>query len=283
MTSTIAAAPAPPSRAERSAAPRTHVVAGLPRVLRAHAADAVFERLARAIVRGEYPIGSTLPPERVLAQTFQLSRVIARQAVHRLAEVGLVAVRQGGKTVVRDLAESADLRVIELLARMGPTSARDVRALGERQILNGHSLLVLAQARATDAERAAIAGIVADYAAVGGTDLELPAFEVRFWSLVAEATQNRLYRLELRWWHRLLATQPRNRHVIYGTAEMRLAFYGQIVRRLTAREDAAAYYLEISSVVLRQLSGGAHGGQRPAKPGALPRAKRPATPKRSPK
>ena len=56
------------------AAPRTHV------------ADGVFDQIATAILRGELAAGSTLPPERVLADRFQTSRIIARQALHRLAD-----------------------------------------------------------------------------------------------------------------------------------------------------------------------------------------------------
>ncbi|WP_104978170.1 FadR/GntR family transcriptional regulator [Sorangium cellulosum] len=58
------------------------------------------------------------PPERVLAETHGVSRITIRQAVHKLAAAGLVEVRQGGPTRVRDPAK-ADARVLELLLRFG--------------------------------------------------------------------------------------------------------------------------------------------------------------------
>src|SRR5215510_2585730 len=79
-----------------------------------HAADPVFEHLASAIIDGSLPPGSALPPERELAERFDVSRLIVRQAVHKLADIGLVRVRQGGPSQVVHPNDARDLRVIEL-------------------------------------------------------------------------------------------------------------------------------------------------------------------------
>src|SRR5712692_10582820 len=110
-------------------------------VARSHAADRVFEQLASTILGGQLTPGTALPPERMLAEQFGVSRIIARQALHRLAEIGLVRVRQGGSTLVLDPEDCTYLRVIELVYRMGPTSAGDVLDLAERQLLQGLALL----------------------------------------------------------------------------------------------------------------------------------------------
>ena len=60
----------------------------------------VFDQLAREILIGERAVGSALPPERELAQRFGVSRLVLRQAIHRLADMDLVRVRQGGATLV---------------------------------------------------------------------------------------------------------------------------------------------------------------------------------------
>src|SRR5262249_20409020 len=95
-------------------------------VARSHAAADLFEQVASAILSGQLAPGSALPPERTLAEQFGVSRIIARQALHRLAEIGLVRVRQGGSTIVLDPEECTDLRLIELVYRMGPTSPSDM-------------------------------------------------------------------------------------------------------------------------------------------------------------
>ncbi|MFB7843907.1 FadR/GntR family transcriptional regulator [Microbacterium sp. NPDC056052] len=63
---------------------------------------AVSEELLRRIISGEYPIGTLLPPEPQLVAEFDVSRPVAREAVKFLEAAGLVSIRQGEGTVVRE-------------------------------------------------------------------------------------------------------------------------------------------------------------------------------------
>ncbi|HZS35374.1 MAG TPA: GntR family transcriptional regulator [Polyangia bacterium] len=214
-------------------------------IARSHAADEIFDQLAAALLKGDLPIGAALPPERVLAERFGVSRIIARQAVHKLAEMGLVRVRQGGTTVVLDPEQSSDLRVIELMYRLGPSTAGDVLDFTERQLLNGEVLLRVAARRASRAELEAIAAIVEAYCASGAAEAELTAFEERFWRAVARAGKNRLCIFEVNWWFKLLAEQPRAQHPIVAPPHIRVAVLRELARRLIAGEDAAGFYLKM--------------------------------------
>jgi len=224
-------------------------------VRRPHAADDVFEQLAAAILRGELAPGDGLPPERVLGERFGVSRVIARQAVHRLAEIGLVRVRQGGATLVLDPKHAHDLRVIELFYRLGPHTRRDVRDINEKQLLQGHALIQLAAERATQAEREHIAAIAEAYVEAGATEAALVPFERRFWTAIAEAGKNRIYVFETSWWFRMLEDQPRAHHETFGPPAARGLFLRELTRRLVANEDAPGFYLQIVTPVLASLSG----------------------------
>jgi DNA-binding FadR family transcriptional regulator len=219
-------------------------------VHRGHAADDVFDQLAAAILRGELATGAELPPERVLAERFGVSRVIARQAVHRLAELGLVRVRQGGATLVLDPKYARDLRVIELFYRLGAYTKSDMRDINERQLLQGLSLLQLAADRATPNERAEIAAIADAYVEAGATEASLLAFEKRFWTAIAEAGKNRIYIFETSWWFRLLEENPRAHHETYGPPAARGHFLRELTRRLVAGDDAPAFYLQIVTPVI---------------------------------
>ncbi|WP_341872814.1 FadR/GntR family transcriptional regulator [Leucobacter insecticola] len=68
-----------------------------PKVL---AADAVFQQLREAIVRGDYPEGSKLPSEAKLAAVFGVSRPVVREALQGCAALGLTETRVGSGTVV---------------------------------------------------------------------------------------------------------------------------------------------------------------------------------------
>src|SRR5271165_5831656 len=60
----------------------------------------VVASLIEQIVSGAYPEGSSLPPEPVLCQDFNVSRSVIRESVKLLEEKGLVVARQGQGTTV---------------------------------------------------------------------------------------------------------------------------------------------------------------------------------------
>ncbi len=81
----------------------------------------IYEKVAQQIqglIRdGLLKPGDRLPPERELAETFQVSRSSLRDAIRVLEVMGLVAPRQGEGTVVKDLsAESLVQPLATILA-----------------------------------------------------------------------------------------------------------------------------------------------------------------------
>lgn len=222
-----------------------------------HAADAVFEQLAGAIVNGHVAPGASLPSERELSERFGVSRLVVRQAIHRLADMGLVRVRQGGATLVVNPNDARDLRVIDLVYRLGQGSPRDMRELIERQLLHGYSLLYLASKRASPERIRELARMADDYADRGAPVDEMSAFESRFFTALAEATDNRFYKLETSWWFRMLEGRPARQPVF--TDEQRAEFYREIARRMREDGNPARYYLEYLSPVLDMLAAFALG------------------------
>ncbi|MTL13951.1 GntR family transcriptional regulator, partial [Nocardia seriolae] len=74
--------------------------------------DTVFEQLVGEVLDGELAPGAALPAERALAETLGVSRPTVREALQRLAHTGLVEVRQGGSTTVRDFRRHAGLEML---------------------------------------------------------------------------------------------------------------------------------------------------------------------------
>jgi DNA-binding FadR family transcriptional regulator len=232
-----------------------------------HAADPVFEQLAAAIIGGSIAPGSALPSERELAERFSVSRLIVRQAVHKLADIGLARVRQGGASLVVHPNDARDLRVIELVYRLGQPGAREMREMLERQFLHGFALLSLAARRASKERLRSIADIAEDYARRGAPEEEIPAFERRFFGALAEATDNRFYMLETSWWFRMVEGAKTKRRAAFD-AEKRAGFYREIGRRLVEGKDArsaADYYLDSLSPILDMLGSWALLAERPQK------------------
>lgn len=84
-----------------------------------HAFEACVEQLARAIRLGVYPVGTTLPPERQLAERLTVSRATLREAMAALRQAGLVETtrgRGGGTVVTRRAGSPYARRVARITA-----------------------------------------------------------------------------------------------------------------------------------------------------------------------
>jgi GntR family transcriptional regulator len=76
----------------------------------------IFRKLAHEIRTGRYPVGGRLPPELELCATFGASRHTVREAIRRLAEMGLITRRPGAGTIVlRRMRSSAFTQQISAL------------------------------------------------------------------------------------------------------------------------------------------------------------------------
>lgn len=79
-----------------TAQPHEHLTSAVLRPVRGHHAfEGCVEQLATAIRLGVYPVGSLLPPERMLAERLAVSRATLREAMAALREAGLVETRRG--------------------------------------------------------------------------------------------------------------------------------------------------------------------------------------------
>jgi GntR family transcriptional regulator len=97
---------------------------------------ALYRRVAgtlrEKIVRGDYPIGTNLPPENELCERFAVSRHTIRQALRQLRDDGLVTSRQGaGTIVVKPASKSGYVQTvasIEELVQYATENRYDVNA-----------------------------------------------------------------------------------------------------------------------------------------------------------
>jgi DNA-binding FadR family transcriptional regulator len=219
------------------------------------ASDAVFDQLAGAILRGDLPASSSLPPERVFAERYGVSRIIVRQAVHRLADMGLVRVRQGGATTVLDPEAATDLRVLALLYKLAPgeSSLVDRNDMIEKQYLQGLSMVSVAARRAGDEARRRIARLVEAYAHGDQKTAPVEELEEQFWRALAKAGGNRIFVIEVAWWYEVLRERPLPTSVAALARKTRVAFYVELARRLVARERPVEFYLEVMGPILEAM------------------------------
>ncbi len=130
-----------------------------------HAFEACVEQLATTIRLGVYPLGSTLPPERELAERLHVSRSTLREAMAALRQAGLVETRRGrgGGTVVTLKPRTPSARAA---ARIPESKRREWHdALVFRRIVEPGAAGLAARNRLDDA---ALAQLEHAHAAVAG-------------------------------------------------------------------------------------------------------------------
>ncbi len=72
-------------------------------------ASKIFNELEKDILQGLYPVNTKLPPERELAERFQTSRFIIREAIAMLINAGLAETRPQSGTFIKNFYDETTL------------------------------------------------------------------------------------------------------------------------------------------------------------------------------
>jgi GntR family transcriptional regulator, transcriptional repressor for pyruvate dehydrogenase complex len=108
----------------------------------------VFDQIVAEVLSGQMQPGECLPSERRLAEVLGVSRPAVREALKRVSAAGLVEVRQGDSTTVRDFRRHAGLDLLpRLLLRAGELDLAVARSIVEARLHNGPKVAELAAQR----------------------------------------------------------------------------------------------------------------------------------------
>ncbi|MDP7040026.1 MAG: GntR family transcriptional regulator [Myxococcota bacterium] len=212
-------------------------------------AKQVFEKLIQAILSGDIPADSVLPSERILGQRFNVSRLMVRQAIHRLEELGLVRVRQGGATLVLDPAHCDHPEVAMLALRYGPDGRTQFKALRERQILGSLGMLLLAAREVKAEDIGELERIIADFAQ------DSRRLNEKFWIKIADVTGNSFYQRDTRYWFRIAREDIRVGQRAHLPLSSRVDIYRQLLVALQEGTHAVSQYFNTVVELLELLEG----------------------------
>jgi GntR family transcriptional repressor for pyruvate dehydrogenase complex len=159
--------------------------------------DAVFDQLSEEICHGGLPPGAPLPSERVLCAELGVNRGAVREALKRLAQAGLVAIRHGGPTRVLDFTKSAGL---DLLARLLLRSDGSLDLSVGRSVLEMRSALgpeIAAQCarRRSDAVAEELERVLEEMKQAGDDLARLSELGMEYWQLLCKGSDNVAYQL----------------------------------------------------------------------------------------
>ncbi|WP_102144253.1 FadR/GntR family transcriptional regulator [Mycobacterium hubeiense] len=155
----------------------------------------VFEQIVAEVLSGEMAPGETLPSERRLAEVLGVSRPAVREALKRLTEAGLVEIRQGDATTVRDFRRHAGLDLLpRLLFRGGEIDVSVIRSILETRLHNGPKIAELAAER-RPAELADQLDEAVRKLAAEDDPIEQQRLAMAFWDLVVDGADSIAFRL----------------------------------------------------------------------------------------
>ena len=116
--------------------------------------DKVENEIIQFILAGDYPVGSTLPPEREMAKEFRVGRPTVREALQRLGRSGWITGRKGMPAIVNDYWRTGNLTtlvnivenhhavtnefivyLLELRSSLAPTYIRDALTFHQPKVV----------------------------------------------------------------------------------------------------------------------------------------------------
>ncbi len=151
--------------------------------------EQVVERIEASIASGELESGDKLPNERSLAEQFDVSRTVIREALKTLSIKGLVEVRTGQGSFVTNNSSHSFKQSLQLIMEFGGLRDPWAELVEIREIIEPE-LAFRAALRANSDDIDAMRGAIADMdVAMGDADAFIRA-DNRFHLALARATQN---------------------------------------------------------------------------------------------
>lgn len=164
-------------------------------VTRQSVSDQVFDQVLSEVMEGRLGVGEQLPGERRLAEVLGVSRPAVREALQRMAQTGLVQVRHGGATTVRDFRRHAGLDLLpQLLVRDGVLDTAVARSVIEARTAVAPDIAALAAERNGPTTGAALAEILDRLEAIDDP-IAWQQSVLDFWDTVVDGADSIVFRL----------------------------------------------------------------------------------------
>jgi GntR family transcriptional repressor for pyruvate dehydrogenase complex len=163
------------------------VEADWPPMRRSTLSEDIADRLIASILSGKYKFGDKLPPERDLARYLAVGRPTVREAIRRLAVIGLLEVRPGEGTFVVNHHADFVAKAFGWAVLLDPRTAQEVV---ETRIAIEAEIAGLAASRATAEELGTLKELLEKMRRYRGDPKRFSEADLDFHMTLARATQN---------------------------------------------------------------------------------------------
>lgn len=210
-------------------------------VTRTRLCDQVADELRALIAGKQYLPGEKLPVEGELAAHFGVSRITVREAMRKLDIMGIVEVRQGAGTFVREITPNAYIKTLLPMLSMDNNSLKDIFEV--RQVIECKSA-ELAALNATPEDLSQVKRVLAKMpeAARTGKLRQYNELDLQFHYAVAKCTHNQI----------LITIQELLSDLVEGSISMGLT-------PLNALEHSVIFHRKIYEAIVKRDSVSATG------------------------
>lgn len=158
--------------------------------------ERVADRILILIKDNVWQSGDRLPPERELADSFGVSRTVVREAIKVLEAQGVLETVTGSGVYVRAPDSGVVSRSLQTYIQLLQLDDIDLRLAEIRRVLE-LEIAALAAARATRKQQEELQQLCREMRQQAGSPPALADLDLRFHLLLADGTQNQLFRILL--------------------------------------------------------------------------------------
>ena len=162
--------------------------------LRLH--EEIVTIIQKQIINGTILPGTKLPPERELAETFNVNRTTLREALHKLEALELIEIRHGDGIYARDYMESGNLELVRALVYLEETDEPIFSVLEIRRILIPEMAFLAAQRRTKE-------HVNALRQIIRSREISVMEKDIQVHLIIARATGNLLYNVIINFFHQI--------------------------------------------------------------------------------
>jgi DNA-binding FadR family transcriptional regulator len=210
-------------------------------IVRRKLSDDVVERLLGEIENGRWGAGDKLPPERTLMEEYGVGRPSIREAMQRLASMGLVEISHGERATVKAMDARNMLEQIDRSARhLLLSSPNTLEHLKEARLMFEAGMVRVAAAKASKRDIETLSACVDRLEQSAGEVEEFVRADIDFHIAIASVSGNPIYSAlsesMLNWlaeFHQELLRVP-------GAEQVTIREHRRILKQISAHDEAAA-------------------------------------------
>jgi GntR family transcriptional repressor for pyruvate dehydrogenase complex len=165
-------------------------------ITRSRLYEEIVAIIQKQILNGTLLPGTKLPPEREMAETFNVNRTTLREALRRLENLELLEIRHGDGVYAKNFLESGNLDLIKAAVSLDANNETLLNIMEAR-------LSIIPEIAAMAAQRRTVAELAEIKLVIDRNDMSISEKDLIIHHLIVRATHNLVYTIMLNFFNQL--------------------------------------------------------------------------------